>query len=70
MPEVPIRDMMRFVMYHDSYASRQLAKEHFAAIDAQIRGKMAMLDYSMAEQKCPQKLPIGKLIREAVTKLA
>lgn len=70
MPEVPIRDMMRFVMYHDSYASRQLAKEHFSAIDAQIRGKMAMLDYSMAEQKCPQKLPIGKLIREAVTKLA
>jgi predicted aldo/keto reductase-like oxidoreductase len=70
VPGVPIRDTMRFLMYHDSYGSRQLAKEHFAAIDAEIRDKMATLDYSLAEQNCPQKLPIGRLIRDAVTKLA
>jgi predicted aldo/keto reductase-like oxidoreductase len=70
MPEVPIRDVMRFVMYHDSYGSRMMAKEHFAAIDGKIRAKMASLDYSAVEQSCPQKLPIGRLIREAVTKLA
>jgi uncharacterized protein len=70
MPDVPIRDIMRFVMYHDSYGSRQLAKDHFAAIDAGIRSQMVALDYSLAEQTCPQKLPIGRLIREAAIKLA
>jgi hypothetical protein len=30
---------------------------------------MARVDYSLAEQKCPQKIPIGKLIREAVDEL-
>ncbi|MDO8302975.1 MAG: aldo/keto reductase [Sedimentisphaerales bacterium] len=70
MPEAPIRDVMRFVMYHDSYGSRQLAKEHFAGLDAGVRAKIASLDYTSAEQTCPQKLPIGRLMREAVNKLA
>jgi uncharacterized protein len=70
MPEAPIRDVMRFVMYHDSYGNRQLAKEHFAGLDAGVRAKIASLDYTLAEQACPQKLPIGRLMREAVNKLA
>jgi predicted aldo/keto reductase-like oxidoreductase len=70
VPGVPIRHTMRFLMYHDSYGSRQLAREHFATIDPEIRGKMATLDYSLAEQSCPQKLPIGRLIKDAVNKLA
>jgi predicted aldo/keto reductase-like oxidoreductase len=70
MPDVPIRDVMRCLMYHDSYGSKQLAKEHFAAIDAEIRGKMTSLDYSLAQSNCPQKLPIGRLMKEAVDKLA
>jgi predicted aldo/keto reductase-like oxidoreductase len=28
------------------------------------------LDYSAAEQKCPQKMAIGKLIKEAVKELS
>jgi hypothetical protein len=27
-------------------------------------------DYRLAEQRCPQRMPIAKLIREAVEKLA
>jgi predicted aldo/keto reductase-like oxidoreductase len=30
---------------------------------------MARLDYSLAEQKCPQKISIGKLMREAVDEM-
>jgi predicted aldo/keto reductase-like oxidoreductase len=70
VPEVPIRHTLRFLMYYDSYGTKQLAKEHFATIDPEIRNKMATVDYTLAEQACPQKLPIGRLIMDAVTKLA
>ena len=70
MPDVPIRDMMRFVMYHDSYGNRQLAREHFAAIDAATRNKMASLDYGHVEQMCPNRLQIGRIVKETVAKLA
>ena len=70
MPEVPIRDMMRCAMYHDSYGSRQLARENFAAIDVAARNKMASLDYSRVEQMCPNKLQIGRIVKETVAKLA
>jgi hypothetical protein len=70
MPEVPIRDMMRCAMYHDSYGSRQLARENFAAIDDATRNKMASLDYSYVEQMCPNRLQIGRIVKETVAKLA
>ena len=31
---------------------------------------MLNLDYSLAEQRCPQKMAIGKLMREAVQELS
>jgi hypothetical protein len=70
MPEVPIRDMMRCAMYHDSYGSRRLAHESFAAIDAATRNKMVSLDYSHVEQMCPNRLQIGRIVKEIVAKLA
>jgi hypothetical protein len=70
MPEVPVRDMMRFAMYHDSYGSRQLARENFAVIDAATRNKMAAIDYSHVEQMCPNRLPIGRIVKDTVIKLA
>jgi hypothetical protein len=30
---------------------------------------MARLDYSLAEQTCPQKMAIGKLMREAINEM-
>lgn len=70
MPEVPIRDMMRCAMYNDSYGSRKLAQENFAAIDSSVRNKMASLDFSRVEQMCPNKLQIGRIVKETVAKLA
>jgi len=42
---------------------------HFNEIPEMIRREMARLDYSLAEQKCPQKISIGKLRREAVDEM-
>jgi len=34
------------------------------------RRRMPTLDYSLAERRCPQSIPIGKLMREAAQILA
>jgi len=70
MPEVPVGDIMRYVMYHDSYGSKALAKQEFAAIDAAVRTKLANIDFGAVEMVCPNRLPIGQIIRDAAIKLA
>jgi predicted aldo/keto reductase-like oxidoreductase len=57
-------------MYHNSYGDTQLAKQTFAAIPADVRARLLKADYRLAEQRCPQHMPIANLIREAVEKLA
>ncbi|MHC4148614.1 MAG: aldo/keto reductase [Planctomycetota bacterium] len=71
VPEAPyVRDVMRYLMYYNSYGERQEARELFAKIPQQTREKLLSVDYKAAEARCPQKLPIAKLISEAVSKLA
>jgi hypothetical protein len=57
-------------MYHDSYGNTQLAKQTFAAIPADVRSRLLTADYRLAEQRCPQHMPIARLVRQAVEKLA
>jgi len=61
---------MRSLMYHNSYGDTQLAKQTFAAIPADVRARLLTTDYRLAEQRCPQHMPIARLVREAVEKLA
>jgi len=63
-------DIMRFLMYHNSYGDKNRAKEMFWQIPQTVRNRLLTIDYSIAEARCPQKLPIGKFITEAVAKLA
>jgi uncharacterized protein len=65
-----INDVMRSLMYHNSYGDTQLAKQTFAAIPADTRARLLTADYRLAEQRCPQHMPIARLVREAVEKLA
>jgi len=65
-----INDVMRSLMYHNSYGDTQLAKQAFAAIPADVRARLLTADYRLAEQRCPQRMPIARLVREAVEKLA
>ena len=71
LPDMPyVSDIMRFLMYYNGYGEKQMAKELFAEIPNSIRGKLLNTDYCLAETQCPQHLPIGKLVAEAVAKLA
>ncbi|NQT02216.1 MAG: aldo/keto reductase [Planctomycetes bacterium] len=65
-----VSDIMRYLMYHNSYGEQAEAKRLFARIPAGVRNKLLDTDYSLAEARCPQRLPIRELITEAVSKLA
>lgn len=66
----PVGDVMRYLMYSRSYGDRDYAAGRFHEIPQSVRTQLPTLDYSVAEAYCPQKLPIGKLMREAVEELA
>ena len=68
--KVPIGDVMRCLMYGRSYGERDYAVAEFKSISENSRRHLAELDYSPAEKKCPRKIPIGKLIMEAIEELS
>jgi predicted aldo/keto reductase-like oxidoreductase len=68
--DVPISDVMRCLMYARSYGDPQRAKIRFQKLPINTRRQMTLTDYSLAEQRCPQKMAIGKLMREAVKELS
>jgi predicted aldo/keto reductase-like oxidoreductase len=67
---VPIGDVMRCLMYCRSYANRDRAKARFNEIPKKVRARMAIINYTKAEQQCPQSMPIGQLMREALENLS
>ncbi len=67
---VPVSDIMRALMYHDSYGDIAHAKATFAEIGADIKQRLLAIDYSLAESRCPNHMPIGRLVADAVCKLA
>lgn len=70
LPDAPyVSDIMRYLMYCNSYGKADLAKGSFAQIPDSVRSKLLNIDYSVAEARCPQHLPIGKLVAEAVESL-
>jgi hypothetical protein len=66
----PVSDIMRCLMYYRDYGERDLAREVFAGLPHQARAILTQIDYSKAEEGCPQKLAISKLMREAWETLA
>ncbi|MEE9370822.1 MAG: aldo/keto reductase [Sedimentisphaerales bacterium] len=71
LPDAPyVSEIMRYLMYYKSYGEKQEARELFAKIPGCVRDRLQSIDYSIAQARCPQHLPIGKLIAEAVSKLA
>lgn len=67
---VPISDVMRCLMYSRGYGDGGQAKLLYHEIAQETRGLMASRDYSVAEKRCPQGMPIGRLMREAARELA
>ena len=65
-----ISDIMRYLMYYNHYDQQDEARRLFAQIPRKARDRLLSIDYSPAEARCPQRVPIGELIIEAVNKLA
>jgi predicted aldo/keto reductase-like oxidoreductase len=70
-PDMPyIADCLRYLMYYNSYGDHEMARELFAQLPAAAKSRMLTADYSLAEARCPNRLPIAKFIKEASAKLA
>lgn len=63
---VPVSDIMRYHMYCRSYGRADWARAHFGDLAPDIRRQMASLDFSVAEARCPQRMPIARLMRQAL----
>ena len=64
--KAPIGDVMRYLMYCNSYDDYESAAAGFKRIPGNIRRRLIHLDYALAERKCPQGLPIAALMQEAI----
>ena len=70
LPDAPyVSNIMRYLMYYNSYGEQAEAKRLFAQIPVGVRNKLLDMDYTLAEARCPQRLPIRELITEAVSVL-
>ncbi|MHC4645196.1 MAG: aldo/keto reductase [Planctomycetota bacterium] len=71
LPQMPcISDVMRYLMYYDSYGEREHARQLFARLPSTVRNRLLTTDYRPAEARCPQRMPIAELMAEAAGKLA
>jgi hypothetical protein len=61
---------MRYLMYYNSYGEKDMARKLFAQIPNDARSRLLTADYTLAEARCPQRMPIASLVAEAVSKLA
>jgi predicted aldo/keto reductase-like oxidoreductase len=66
---VPISDIMHYLMYYRNYGDQQQAIRLFNDLPLDTRKRIMHVNYSKAEQCCPQRMPIGQLMRKAVAKL-
>ncbi|MCK9375466.1 MAG: aldo/keto reductase [Syntrophobacterales bacterium] len=67
---VPVNEVMRSLMYHRYYGEPELARLTFGALPSEVRQRLAEVDFSPAEQACPQGLAIASLMRQAKELLA
>ncbi len=68
--DVPVSDIMRYLMYHDEYGRQQRAIRLFNDLPSMMRKRLASTDYVKAEQLCPQKMPIARLMHRAAEVLS
>lgn len=68
--QAPIADIMRFLMYQESYAEPAFAAFVKSRMPADIGQRLAQTDFSPAERRCPRNIAIGRLMRKAAALLA
>jgi predicted aldo/keto reductase-like oxidoreductase len=65
-----VPDIMRYMMYYNSYGERDRARDLFRSLPETLRNSLASKDYSPAEAACPHKIQIGKVMKKASVLLA
>lgn len=60
---IPICDIMRYCMYVHGYGDRATGTNLFNRLPAQVKNDLIAADYTAAEQCCPQKIPIGSIMK-------
>ena len=68
--KIPIFAIIEMLMYSRKYDGMDGVAKMFANIPFEIRSKIHSSDYSIAEKKCPQKMPIAQLVNEACMELS
>jgi uncharacterized protein len=63
---IPVNEVMRCLMYYQYYGEPELARLTFSGLPAEVKRRMAGVDYSQAEQACPNGLAITELMRQAL----
>lgn len=65
----PVRDVMRALMYFHHYGERDRARALYAGLPEAARRLPSAVAFAAAEKRCPQGLPIGRLMKEAASLL-
>jgi len=67
---IPVHEVMRGLMYHRYYGEPELARLTFSGLPEEVKCRLTEVDYSQAEQACPNGLTITELMRQASELLA
>ncbi|MDX2446408.1 MAG: aldo/keto reductase [Desulfobacterales bacterium] len=68
--DIPISDIMRNLMYENAYGKQELSVGYLKKIAPAVARQILVTDFSKAEHRCPQNMPIKKLMRKASEKFA
>jgi predicted aldo/keto reductase-like oxidoreductase len=66
----PVHEVMRCLMYHRYYGEPELARLTFSGLPEEVKRRLTEVDYSQAEQVCPNGLAITELMCQAFELLA
>ena len=62
---IPVADVMRYLMYYESYGDLERARSLYGKLSPATRRQLGNIDYSLAENRCPQGIPIARAMRKA-----
>ena len=63
--DIPVADVMRYLMYYESYGDHERARSLYGKLSPATRKRLGNIDYSLAENRCPQGIPIARVMRKA-----
>jgi hypothetical protein len=68
--DIPVSDIMRYMMYHYYYTDQDDMRRARTALTREMRSELLAVDFSPAEERCPRKMHIGRIMKEAAKVLA